>query len=46
MPGEKMSSILLVVLQEKIYLLPFHIKLGLMKNFVKGWIKPAANSNM
>jgi len=34
-----MSSILLLVLLEKIYLPPLHIKLGLMKNFAKGMDK-------
>jgi len=34
-PGEKSVVILPLVLPEKIYLPPLHIKLGLMKNFVK-----------
>ena len=36
MPGEKNIINLPLVLQEKFYLLSLHIKLGLMKNFVKG----------
>ena len=35
-PGEKNVVSLPLVLPEKIYLPPLHIKLGLMKNFVKG----------
>jgi len=31
-----MSSVIPLVLLEKIYLPPLHIKLGLMKKFVKG----------
>jgi len=34
------------VLPEKIYLPPLHIKLGLVKNFVKGMDKLAMDSNM
>ena len=44
-PGEKNVSPPLV-LTEKMFLLPLHIKLGLMKKFVKVWIKPAVDSNM
>ena len=39
MPGEKNVIIPPLVLPEKIYLPPLHIKLGLMKNFVKGMDK-------
>jgi hypothetical protein len=35
-PGEKNVVNLPPVLPEKIYLLPLHINMGLMKNFVKG----------
>jgi len=35
-PGEKNAVDPPLVLPEKIYLPPLHIKLGLMKNFVKG----------
>jgi len=45
-PGEKNVVNPPLVLWEKIYLPPSHIKLGLMKNFVKIWIKPAVDSNM
>ena len=34
-----MSSVVLLFFPEKIYLLPLHIKLGLMKNFVRGMDK-------
>ena len=34
------------VLPEKIYLPPMHIKLGLVKNFVKGMDKLVMDSNM
>jgi len=46
MPGEKNVVNPPLVLQEKIYLPPLHIKLGLMKNFVKVWIKPTVDLNM
>ena len=39
MPGEKNVITPPLVLPEKIYLPPLHIKLGLMKNFVKGMDK-------
>jgi len=39
MPGEKNVANPSLVLLEKIYLPPLHIKLGLMKNFVKGMDK-------
>ena len=39
MPGEKNVINPPLVLQEKIYLPPLHIKLSLMKNFVKGMDK-------
>jgi len=39
MPGEKNFVNLPLVLPEKIFLSPLHIKLGLMKNFVKGMDK-------
>jgi len=39
MPGEKNVINPPLVLPEKIYLPPLHIKLGLMKNFVKGMDK-------
>ena len=39
MPGEKNVVNPPLVLPEKIYLPPLHIKLGLMKNFVKGMDK-------
>jgi len=39
MPGEKNVIIPPLVLAENIYLPPLHIKLGLMKNFVKGMDK-------
>ena len=39
MPGEKNVVSPPLVLTEKIYLLPLHIKLGLMKNFMKGMHK-------
>jgi hypothetical protein len=35
-----------LVLPEKIYMTPLHIKLGLMKNFVKGMDKTSLDSNM
>jgi len=38
-PGEKNILSPALVLQEKIYLLPLHIKLGLMKIFVKSMDK-------
>jgi len=38
-PGEKNVVNSLLVFPEKIYLPPLHIKLGLMKNFVKGMEK-------
>ena len=38
-PGEKNVVIFPLVLPDKIYLTPLHIKLGLMKNFVKGMDK-------
>jgi len=39
MPGEKNVINPPLVLLDKIFLLPLHIKLGLMKNFVKGMDK-------
>jgi len=45
-PGEKNVVNPPLVLPEKIYLPPLHLKLGLMKNLVKVWIKPAVDSNM
>ena len=45
-PGEKNVLKPPLVLPEKIYLLPLHIKLGLTKNFVKVWIKQAVDSNV
>jgi len=39
MPGEKNVVNPPLVLPEKIYLPPLHIKLGLMKTFVKGMDK-------
>jgi len=39
MPGKKNVINPPLVLPEKIYLSPLHIKLGLMKNFVKGMDK-------
>jgi len=39
MPGEKNFVNHLLVLPEKIYLSPLHIKLGFMKNFMKGMDK-------
>jgi len=45
-PGEKNVVSPPLVLPEKIYMPPLHIKLGLMKNFVKGAIKPAVDSNI
>ena len=35
-----------LVLPERIYLTPLHIKLAIMKNFEKVWIKQAVDSNM
>jgi hypothetical protein len=40
-PGEKNVVNPPLVLSEKIYLLPLHIKLGLLKNFVIGMDKTA-----
>jgi len=45
-PGEKNVVNPPFVLPEKIFLAPLHIKLGLMKKFVKVLIKPAVDSNM
>ena len=42
MPGEKNIVNPPLVLPEKIYLPPLHIKLGLIKNFVKGMDKTAS----
>jgi len=39
MPGEKSVVSPPLVLPKKIYLPPLHIKLGLMKNFLKGMDK-------
>ena len=44
-PGEKNVVNPLLILPEKIYLPPLHIKLSLMKNFVKIMVKPAVDSN-
>jgi len=44
-PGEK-NVCSTLALPEKIYLPPLHIKLGLMKNFVKGMDKTGLDSNM
>jgi len=44
-PGQK-NVVSPLVLPEKIYLPPLHIKLGLMKNFVKGMDKTGLDSNM
>ena len=41
MPGQKNVINPPLVLPEKIYLPPFHIKLGFMKNFVEGVDKPS-----
>jgi len=45
-PGEKKVVNPPLVLPETIFLPPLHIKLGLMKNFVKVRIKPAVDSNI
>jgi len=44
MPGEKNVVIPPLVLPEKIYLTPLHIKLGLMKNIVRGMDKTGGGS--
>jgi len=44
-PGEKNIASPSLVLQEKIYLPPLHVKLGLMKNLVKGMDKTGRDSN-
>ena len=46
MPGEKNVIIPPLVLPEKIYLPPLHVKLGLMKNFVEGMDKTGHGSSM
>ena len=45
-PGKKNVVISPLVLPEKIFLPPFHIKLDLMKNFVEGMQKLAVDSNI
>ena len=45
-PGEKNVLNPPLVLPEKIYLPPLHIKLVLLKNYVKVWIQQAVDSNM
>jgi len=44
--GEKNVVSLPLILPEKFYLPPLHVKLGLMKTTWKVWIKPAVDSNM